>query len=83
MLFLYFCCTLLAFGEERHALLIGNSIDSHYTLPEAEENVSVLSNILTAQDFTVVSLYNGNQTEIEESIKAFVAQESDISIFYY
>ena len=75
--------SLFALAEERHALLIGNSIDPQYMLPEAEENVSVLSNILTAQDFAVVVLHNGSKEELEEAITTFVAQKSDISIFYY
>ena len=83
MIFLYFCVVFLAFGEERHALLIGNSIDPHYMLPEAEENITVLANILRAQNFSVVSISNGSQAEMEASIQAFVAQDSDLSIFYY
>jgi hypothetical protein len=86
---LFFSVTVISYGQEKYALVIGNSNYTHYgTLRNSINDANDMRDVLTSLGFTVSTLLDGNLAQMEEaaiSLKNRLnrAGNNSIGFFYY
>lgn len=66
--------------SKRAALLIHHDVPLY---PDASSNVSVLADMLTYLDFSIVVLANPQAEDLAEALQRFADQSSDLHLLYY